>query len=148
MTERPGLVDAVREAVNERGPIVGADIEHLAPREGPKGTWWDYSHVKFALEYLFLRGEIAGSRRGNFQRTYDSLERAWGAAALACARADARRRARQLFFDRAIGAVGIGTMRDVADHFRLLAPKSLTGSRFAALRGLRRGARARAVGRG
>ena len=124
--QRPGLIDAVRAAVNERGPVVGADIEHLAPREGPKGTWWDYSHVKLALEYLFFRGEIAGSRRGNFQRTYDSLERAWGERA-AHAPALTLTEGRQLFFDHAIGAVGVGTERDVADHFRLLAPKSLTG---------------------
>ncbi len=125
--QRPGLIDAVREAVNERGPVIGADIEHLAPREGPKGTWWDYSHVKLALEYLFFRGEIAVSRRGNFQRTYDSLERAWGAAALAAPELTLTE-GRQLLFDRAIGAVGVGTMRDVADHFRLLSPKSLTAS--------------------
>ena len=128
-TERPGLVDAVRAAVNERGPIVGADIEHLAPREGPKGTWWDYSHVKFALEYLFLRGEIAGSRRDNFQRTYDSLERAWGEHA-AHAPALTLAQGRQLFFDRAIGAIGVGTPRDIADHFRLLSPKSLVASQL------------------
>lgn len=127
--QRPGLIDAVREAVNARGPVVGADIEHLAPREGPKGTWWDYSHVKLALEYLFFRGEIAGSRRGNFQRTYDSLERAWGEAALAAPRLTLTE-GRQLFFDKAIGAVGIGTARDVADHFRLLSPKSLTANQL------------------
>ncbi len=125
--QRPGLIDAVRDAVNERGPVVGADVEHLSPRNGPKGPWWDYSHVKLALEYLFFRGEIAGSRRGNFQRTYDSLERAWGAAALA-APVLTLTEGRQAFFDRAIGAVGVGTMRDIADHFRLLAPKSLTAS--------------------
>ncbi|MCR6712483.1 MAG: winged helix DNA-binding domain-containing protein [Demequina sp.] len=128
-TERPGLLAAVREAVDERGPVVGGDLEHLAPREGPKGTWWDYSHVKSALEYLFFRGEIAGSRRGNFVRTYDSLERAWGAAALA-APALTLNEGRQLFFDHAIGAVGVGTPRDIADHFRLLAPKSLTAAQL------------------
>jgi uncharacterized protein YcaQ len=53
------------------------------------------------------------------------LERAWGAAALA-APALTLNEGRQLFFDHAIGAVGVGTPRDIADHFRLLAPKSLT----------------------
>jgi uncharacterized protein YcaQ len=128
-TERPGLLAEVLAAVNERGPVVGADLEHLAPREGPKGTWWDYSHVKTALEYLFFRGDIAGSRGANFQRTYDSLERAWGAHALD-APSLTLTEGRQLFFDRAIGAVGIGTPRDIADHFRLLAPKSLTAAQL------------------
>jgi uncharacterized protein YcaQ len=126
-SERPGLLAAVLDAVNENGPVVGADIEHLSPREGVKGSWWDYSHVKSALEYLFVQGQIAGSRRGNFQRTYDSLERAWGSAALAAPELSLDE-GRQVFFDHAIAAVGIGTPRDIADHFRLLSPKSLTAS--------------------
>ena len=125
--ERPGLIDEVRAAVVANGPVVGADIDHLAPREGPKGSWWDYSHVKTALEYLFLQGQIAGSRRGNFARTYDSLERGWGAAALAAPELTLTE-GRQLFFDHAIAAVGVGTTRDIADHFRLLVPKQLTGA--------------------
>ncbi|MGC4176039.1 winged helix-turn-helix domain-containing protein [Demequina sp.] len=125
--ERPGLIDAVLAAVNERGPVVASDIDHLAPREGPKGTWWDYSHVKSALEYLFFRGDIAGSRRANFVRTYDSLERAWGEHALAAPPLTLTE-GRQLFFDHAISAVGVGTPRDIADHFRLLSPKSLTAA--------------------
>lgn len=125
--ERPGLIDEVLAAVNERGPVVGADIEHLSPREGAKGSWWDYSHVKSALEFLFVKGLIAGSRRGNFQRTYDSLERAWGSAALDAPELSLDE-GRQLFFDHAIAANGIGTPRDLADHFRLLSPKSLTAS--------------------
>ena len=128
-TERPGLLADVLAAVNDNGPLTGADLEHLAPREGPKGSWWDYSHVKLALEYLFVRGEIAGSRRGNFQRTYDSLERGWGHAA-AVAPPLTLAEARQAFFDRAIPAVGIGTTRDIADHFRLLSPKSLTAAQL------------------
>ena len=126
-SEQPGLIDAVRAAVDQHGPVVAADLDHLAPREGPKGTWWDYSHVKSALEYLFVRGEIAGSRRTNFARTYDSLERGWGATA-AAAPAMTLAEGRQAFFDHAIGAVGVGTVEDIADHFRLLAPKSLTAA--------------------
>ena len=126
-SDRPGLIEQVRTAVAQRGPVVGRDLEHLSPREGPKGTWWDYSHVKSALEYLFFRGDIAGSRGTNFQRTYDSLERAWGATAAHAAPLSLTQ-ARQHFFDHAIAAVGIGTPRDIADHFRLLAPKSLTAS--------------------
>lgn len=125
--ERPGLLEEVLAAVNERGPVVGGDLDHLAPREGPKGTWWDYSHVKTALEYLFYRGEIAGSRGANFVRTYDSLERAWGTHALDAPTLTLTE-GRQHFFDRAITAVGVGTPRDIADHFRLLAPKSLTAA--------------------
>lgn len=125
--ESPGLIEDVLAAVNERGPVTAGDLEHLSPRQRPKGTWWDYSHVKLALEYLFLVGDVAGSRGRNFTRTYDSTERAWGEAA-AHAPALSLTEGRQLFFDHAIGSVGVGTLRDIADHFRLLAPKSLTAS--------------------
>ena len=71
------------------------------------------------------RAESRVSRRGNFARTYDSLERAWGRARARRAGAHARCRAASCSLTTRSRAVGIGTPRDIADHFRLLAPKSL-----------------------
>ncbi len=121
--ERPGLIDEVRLRVEAEGPVVARDLEHLAPREGVRGTWWDRSHVKDALEYLFITGEVAASRGAHFARTYDSTERAWGlprasVGGWGLSTADAQ----QQLFDRALAACGIGTMRDLADHFRLVSP--------------------------
>jgi uncharacterized protein YcaQ len=121
--ERPGLIDEVRERVEAEGPVVAGDLEHLAPREGVRGTWWDRSHVKVALEYLFITGEVAASRGAHFARTYDSTERAWGlprasVGGWGLSEADAQ----QQLFDRALAACGIGTTRDLADHFRLAFP--------------------------
>ncbi len=124
--ERPGLIDAVRALVEARGPLVGADVGHLAPREGRKGPWWDTSHTKDALEYLFITGKVAASRGRHFTRTYDATQRAWGLPP-----ADAvdmggshpwglpAANARQQLFDRALAACGIGTVADLCDHFRL-----------------------------
>lgn len=132
--ERPGLIAAVRAVVEADGPLVGADVEHLAPREGPRGSWWDASHTKAALEYLFMSGRVAASRRGHFARTYDATARAWGLPP-----ADAGLPAggtatdllpdhpwglppsagRQQLFDRGLAACGIGTVKDICDHFRL-----------------------------
>jgi hypothetical protein len=127
--ERPGLIEGVRALVEEQGPVVGADVEHLAPRDGPKGPWWDTSHTKDALEYLFISGKVAASRGRHFARTYDSTRRAWGLApADAADAADAggshpwglpAAEARQQLFDRALAACGIGTIADLCDHFRL-----------------------------
>ncbi|WP_062076966.1 winged helix-turn-helix domain-containing protein [Demequina globuliformis] len=118
--ERPGLIAAVLAAVEDAGPVTAGDIEHLAPRTGRKGPWWDSSHVKVALEYLFITGEVAASRGRHFARTYDSTQRAWGLPRASegdwGVPADA---ARQALFDRALAAVGIGTPKDVCDHFRL-----------------------------
>ncbi|WP_061963495.1 winged helix-turn-helix domain-containing protein [Demequina aurantiaca] len=116
----PGLIAQVRERVEAAGPFDAAGLEHIAPRLEASGPWWDHSAVKSALEHLFITGKVAASRRGHFRRTYDSTMRGWGVAP-----ADvgtwglAPDAARQALFDHAVSAVGIGTPRDVADHFRL-----------------------------
>ncbi len=120
VTERPGLLERVTEHVREVGPVTAGKVEHLSPREGKRGTWWDASHVKDALDLQFIMGELASSRGKNFTRTYDSTERAWGLSPASSGEwglpADA---ARQQLFDRGLAACGIGTPLDLADHFRL-----------------------------
>ena len=117
--ERPGLIADVRRLTESDGPVVAADLEHLAPWEGKKGPWWDTTHVKDALDYLFITGRVAASRGRHFARTYDAASRAWGVPA-----ADvgtwglSPNDAHQLLFDRALAACGIGTPKDLADHFR------------------------------
>lgn len=143
--DRPGLIAQVLAYVNERGPVTSADVEHLSPRETKRGTWWDTSHVKDALDLLFFTGEVASSRGKNFARTYDATVKAWGLSPVGVGKgrvregllgnggvADsggesaARREwglttgdARQELFDRALAACGIGTPADLCDHFRL-----------------------------
>lgn len=124
--ERPGLVDAARELVESNGPVVGADLQHLAPREGRKGPWWDNDHAKDALEYLFITGKVAASRGNHFRRTYDATMRAWGLPPADAVAQDGTHpwglpaaQAQQELFDRALAACGIGTIADLCDHFRL-----------------------------
>jgi len=125
--ERPGLIAQLTEAVNERGPITAGELEHLAPRERPKGSWWDYGHVKDGLEYLFISGEVAVSRGPQFTRTYDATTRAWGSSpASAGDWGLPAQEGYQALFDRALAAVGIGTPGDLADHFRLKYPRLFT----------------------
>ncbi|WP_291379129.1 crosslink repair DNA glycosylase YcaQ family protein [Demequina sp.] len=143
--ERPGLIDGVRALVEEQGPLVGADVEHLAPRDGPKGPWWDTSHTKDALEYLFIAGKVAASRGRHFARTYDATARAWGLPPADAVDAGGSHPwglppadARQQLFERALAACGIGTVADVCDHFRLplrpgtRAPDAAGGEAWAA----------------
>ena len=119
-TAHPGLITEVRARVEAGGPFVAAQLEQLAPRERASGPWWDHSAVKSTLEHLFITGKVAASRRGHFRRTYDSTMRGWGVEP-----ADAGTwgldpaSARQALFDHALAAVGIGTPKDIADHFRL-----------------------------
>ncbi|WP_061961005.1 winged helix-turn-helix domain-containing protein [Demequina flava] len=118
--ERPGLIAAVQEAVESEGPVTAGALDHLAPRERPKGQWWDASHVKVALEYLFITGRVAASRGRHFARTYDSTQRAWGLPPSDQGDwGQPAREAHQALFDHALTASGIGTVKDLCDHFRL-----------------------------
>ncbi len=143
--ERPGLIDAARELAEGDGPVVGADVSHLAPRVRRKGPWWDNDHAKDALEYLFITGKVAASRGRHFTRTYDATERAWGLPPADAVAADGSHPwglpaadARQQLFDRALAACGIGTAADLCDHFRLplrpgvRAPDAAGGEAWAA----------------
>jgi hypothetical protein len=115
--ERPGLLEAVMEAIEADGPVTAASLDHLAPAGKRRSSWWDHGHVKIALEYLFITGGAAVAGRPGFRRLYDSPERVWGhdAAHGALPAPDAHTE----LFSRALAATGIGTPRDIADHFRL-----------------------------
>ncbi|MBN2177785.1 MAG: YcaQ family DNA glycosylase [Demequinaceae bacterium] len=115
--ERPGFLDEVRREIEERGPLVAADFAHAHATGGP---WWDRSHAKQALEYLFITGQAAVGARPSFVRTYDAPARVWSGDAVRPGLPAAE--ARQALFDHALGAVGVGTPEEIADHFRL--PKS------------------------
>lgn len=120
--ERPGLLDQVRAEAEAAGPFTAGELQHLAPHDGPRGPWWDTTHVKDGLEYLFITGALAASRGRHFSRTYDATSRAWGLPAADDARAQwglPPGLAHQELFDRALSATGIGTVKDLCDHFRL-----------------------------
>lgn len=122
--ERPGLLDEVARRVEDSGPVTAGELEHLAPRERPRGTWWDSSHVKVALDHHFITGRLAASRGRHFARTYDDTRRAWGREHAPASWGLPPDDARQQLFERALAAQGIGTPRDIADHFRLIAPRA------------------------
>jgi len=115
---RPGLLQHVESAVHETGPLTVGDLAHLENGEPKRrGGWWDLSDTKLALEYLFLTGRAAVAGRPNFQRLYDAPRRVWGGAIENPPPPvpDAQQR----LFDVAVDAAGIGTVADLADHFRL-----------------------------
>lgn len=114
----PLLVASVEELVNSRGPITAADLVHLDPEAARKrGPWWDVSLTKLVLEYLFLAGRAATAGRPNFQRLYDAPGRVWGEHHLKPPLP--KKEARQQLFDQALAANWIGTVADIADHYRI-----------------------------
>ncbi|GMA31850.1 winged helix-turn-helix domain-containing protein [Litorihabitans aurantiacus] len=112
----PGMLDFLRAELSEKGPLTAGAVEHEAA--GRTGSWWGWSDVKRGLEILLLRGEVVAAGRTNFQRTYDLAERRLPADLLArdVPHTDAIRELVLI----SVRALGVGTVRDVADYFRLL----------------------------
>ncbi len=112
------LIAAVERELHENGPLTSADLEHLEeePRRN-RGSWWDWSATKDALEYLFMTGRAAVAGRPNFQRLYAAPAHVWGD--LAHAPGLPKAQAQQELFDRALRADWIGTVGDLGDHFRI-----------------------------
>ena len=124
LAEREDLVAETLELVRERGPIRARDTGH-ARRDAAPGEMWNWHDGKVALEALFFTGVVGASRRINFERHYDLIERVLPPAALAPVpgREDAHRELVRL----AARALGIATVADLGDYWRItqteLAPR-------------------------
>jgi hypothetical protein len=118
-TSNNGFLEAVVARVRDEGPVVAADVSQ---REGRKGPWWDWDDGKFALEYLFETGQLAATRRPNdFARVYDLPERVLPAAVLA-APTPTEPEARKELLVMAARFLGVGTLGDLTDYYRLRTP--------------------------
>ena len=119
---RQPMLDFLRTELAEKGPLTAGQVEHEESRR--TGPWWGWSDVKTGLEVLFMRGEVVVAGRKNFQRSYDLAERRIPTELLDrdVPEPDA---VRELVL-RSARAIGIGTVRDIADVFRLLQAPAKT----------------------
>ena len=118
--EQRGYIESVREQVAARGPLTVSDLQEAGERNGP---WWGLSKGKIALEWLFHNGSLAATRRGNFTRVYDLAERVIPPQFLQMtpmSREDAQREMLRLGSE----ALGIGTLADLADYYRIKVPEA------------------------
>jgi uncharacterized protein len=118
LSERHELIAETLALVTERGPIRARDTGH--ERKSPTaGEMWNWHEGKVALEALFFTGVIGASRRISFERHYDLIERILPAELLADipAREEAQRELARL----AARALGIATLADLADYWRITA---------------------------
>jgi uncharacterized protein YcaQ len=114
--ERRAYIDEVLAEIARRGPVTGGDFAPEGPR---KSGWWEWSEGKIALEWLFRAGLITTKTRRGFERVYDLTERVIPPAIMAAptpSKADAER---ELVLISA-RSMGIATIADLADYFRLL----------------------------
>lgn len=113
--ERRAEAQAVLDRITAEGPLAAADFEDGSSKSG----WWEWSHAKHALEWLFWAGKITtATRRGSFARVYDLPERVLPKAILDLPTPDAASAQRTLI-ERSARALGVATAADLRDYFRL-----------------------------
>lgn len=119
-SEHREAVAAVRAQIRERGPLSAGEI--IGAKRGA-GGWWGWSESKEILEWLFWTGEVTTARRRNFERLYDLTERALPSHLLSreIAAEDAQRELTAI----AARALGVATVRDLRDYFRIPAEDGL-----------------------
>ncbi len=72
---RAGFKDRVGDVLDHiaaRGPVMSADLA-AGENRGSTG-WWDWHPSKTALEYLWMSGQVAITRREGFRKVYDLVE--------------------------------------------------------------------------
>jgi len=107
--QRRSCADVVQRLRNE-GPLTSRELG--GAKKG--GTWWDWSEVKIAVEWLLDIGTVVCRERRHFERVYDLAERAIPSNlrdqdldAATCAR---------LLVESAVIAMGVATAKDIAAY--------------------------------
>ena len=122
-TRRPDLLDQLREAVRDEGPVTLAELEHLGDAikrgKAAPGNMWNWSDAKKAVEWLFWRGEVSAVRNpATFGRHYVSPERVLPAEVRE-APVPSDDEAMKALLMRAARSHGVGMARCLADYYRL-----------------------------
>ena len=113
--ENAGIVEWLRAELAAKGPLTSGEVEHEENvRSGP---WWGWSATKEGLEMLFRSGEVAIAGRTRFQRRYALAENVIPPEMLGV-RTEHGDAIRELVRRSAV-ALGIGTVGDLADYYRL-----------------------------
>lgn len=114
-TEHADAVASVVAQVRERGPLGASE---LVDGGRSKGSWWGWSHGKEILEWLFWTGQVTTATRRNFERVYDLSERVLPSQ-IVSAPTPPREEAQRALMEIAARALGVATLRDLRDYFRL-----------------------------
>ncbi len=123
--EREDLIAETLKLVGESGPIRARDTGHERKQAAP-GEMWNWHEGKVALEALFFTGAVGAWRRINFERHYDLIERILPPALLS-EETPPREEAHRELTRIAARALGVATIADIADYWRIssrdLAPR-------------------------
>ncbi|MEG6509977.1 crosslink repair DNA glycosylase YcaQ family protein [Methyloligella sp. 2.7D] len=115
--ERRGEADALLARIAQEGPLGASDLAEGRASQG----MWRWSSAKQALEWLFWAGLVAAThRRSSFERVYDLPERVLPRAILET-RTPSPNDAQRALLSRAGAALGIATVQDLRDYYRIPA---------------------------
>lgn len=110
---KPEVVASVLAQVKRRGPLHLGDVEGRVKKKNAE--WWDWDDAKQALEYLFVSGQVAVTRRPDFGKLFDLPERVIPAEALAVPTPEVVE-ARKALTLQAARHLGVANYRQIA-HF-------------------------------
>jgi uncharacterized protein YcaQ len=117
LRNRNAYLEAVLKQVQRDGALTANDVPMApGPRRNPGD--WHRSMSRWALEYHFARGDlVVANRLQNFQRVYDLPERVLPGACLQTKLSVAD--AQKTLLNMAGGALGVATIRDLSDYYRM-----------------------------
>lgn len=110
-----GILDWLRAELAEKGPLPASAVEHDSHKR--TGPWWGWSEVKSGLEVLFRWGDVVSAGRKGFERVYGLAEHILPTEV--AEREIPAREAQKHLVEKATRALGIGTVSDITDYFRL-----------------------------
>ena len=116
LRERRDFVDRALDEIGARGAMSASELE--IGTQGA-GGWWGWSEGKRAVEGLFWTGELTtATRRGTFERVYDLPHRVLPKAIVETPTPPRSEAQRQILMI-AARAMGVATLRDLRDYFRM-----------------------------
>ena len=116
--QHAALYPLILERIRAEGPLGAAAFEDSRAQ---RGTWWDWKPAKMVLEDLLDMGELmCMNRTAGFARVYDLAERVLPSG-LDTSDPGITPATRHLVL-RSVVRLGVGTVADVADYFRLKLP--------------------------
>jgi uncharacterized protein len=107
------VAKAVLDRVRAEGPMTATDLGGAKKTT----TWWGWSEVKSAAEFLLASGQLACTKRVGWRRFYDVPERAVPAELLHDDLTDDE--CQVALITQAAEHLGVATAADLADYFRL-----------------------------
>ncbi len=116
--DEPGYIQAVLDEVRERGAVSGGDLSDPRPIAQRGDGWWNRSLGVSALDWLFRIGEIGIRRTPSFERVFSPLEDIVPAE-IRAQPTPAEDEAQRTLTLESVRAVGVGTVQDIADIYRL-----------------------------